>query len=435
LRAGVYGALYGLGIAFLGATRDLPQPYGGLAVVAVLAAMVGGPALGARLIQVRRKRRGGEAEEGEAEGPEALNASIRAAIQERGPAKGWLVKSAADLVYQLLRGEDRLYVVRLGSGLYSDPGRMIGSPEEFRPGRGNASIPLRDILEVRVNPGRAINPYLRIRTHDGTRRFTFFAPTARAEIEGLLEGLPVRFEETGRRAPGPRPRATPHQIKRYAPYRRIAAALSASGGLSAALWLFVDVPYRAFEALSLLFPAAAFALYCACFEALRPMEKESRGRTAMFSWMFPGYALFMRGMTDFNLDAWVQVVPPAAAIFLTAAALFLAFNARKKPEPRRVVSVLLCVAFYAAFAPVHLNNLLDDGSRVETRQAVIVDMEIDEDDDGPDEYVLHVDVQGARRELNTSPELYEALKIGDSVAVETRTGPLGIAYSDARPAD
>ena len=72
---------------------------------------------------------------------------------------------------------------------------------------------------------------------------------------------------------------------------------------------------------------------------------------------------------------------------------------------------------------------------METRRAVIVAMEIDKGNKSPDEYVLHVDAQGARRELNTSPELYKVLKIGDSVAIETRTGALGIAYSDARALD
>ena len=152
---------------------NLPQPYGGLAVVAVLAAMIGGPVLVSWLIRLRRKRSGGEAEvdeEDETDDPEALNEIIRATVQERGPSKGWLVKSAADLVYQLLRGEDFLYIVRVGSILNPDPRRMIGLPEEFRQGRGNTAIPLRDILEVRVNAGRAINPYLRIRTYNGDRR-------------------------------------------------------------------------------------------------------------------------------------------------------------------------------------------------------------------------------------------------------------------------
>jgi hypothetical protein len=239
--------------------------------------------------------------------------------------------------------------------------------------------------------------------------------------------------EPGKRPPRPHRKPTKPKIEPYTPYQKAATALTVAGCLCAVWWLFVAIPYRAFQALNLAFPVVAFLLYSVCFKSLQPMNREERAQLAMRSWLPSGFALFLRGVLDFNLDAPIHVVPPAAVLFLGGVVVFLAINIWEKPDPHRVICMFLCVAFYAVFASIHLNNLLDDGSRRETRQAVIVDMEIEWGDETPDMYVLHVDVQGNIQELQIPPVLYNTLKIGDHVSVETRIGPLGIAYSDAHP--
>jgi hypothetical protein len=345
------------------------------------------------------------------------------------PANSLLVRAFGYTLYQLFRGREALYVVRLGVEAEANSALEIASEEAFTPARGNEIIPLGDILEVRANPGRAFNPFLRIRARRRTRRFTFLEYTRREEVERFFEGLPVRILENGLRSRTEEPEPTDEQKRQFEPYRKISIALAVAGALSAALWLFTGGDNKLLEALNPALPVAAFLTYCAHFQALKPIKSGVRADFVYMSWGIPATALLTKCYFDFDIsDPW-SAAAPAALIALPAIALFAAFVWGGKPELNRVLSVLLCIVLFSALAVFRLNSLLDDGTQATFRTITVDYKSVDRNAFLPTRFLLNFHGKGEFDMIRAPRELYDALEDGDKVSIVTRTGALGIPYS------
>jgi hypothetical protein len=349
------------------------------------------------------------------------------------PVQSLTVQKLWGTEYQLFRGKEHLYIVWLNP--YPEPieGLLIDSEEAFKPGRHNAAIPFNDILSVQINPGRAHHPPVRIRTRERRWRFTLLEYTKREDLEKFFAGLPLTVLENGFRSYEHQPDPTPEQVKRFAPYRNASIALSALGAAAATLWLSWDAAYRPLAFVNLLLLIAAFALYLASFAASQPMKHKGLSQLVTLNWIFPAIALFVRALYDYRIDAALKVAPPAAAIWLAFAAILLLFLRRKKPELNRVLAALLCAAALCWISAIHLNGLLDDGSRAASQLTQVEYKHISREFDRPTEYILGVG--GKFWGVNASRALYDQVEEGDAVRVGTRTGALGIPYSFVEAAD
>ena len=405
----------------------LDSPTGGFFKVSALVAAYFGLLYMFQALE-KRKRDSGRAET--KEGSEKPDDARRNANRS---ASSFMVKAFGDTLYQLFRGRERLYIVRLGYEAEPNSALMIASEEAFTPARGNESISLGDILEVRANPGRAIRPSLRIRARGRTRRFVFLEFTSREEVERYFEGLPVRIVETGLRSHAEEPEPTEEQKRRFVPYRRISVALAIAGGVCAALWLFTSGENKLFEALILALPVVAFLTYCAHFQALQPIKVGERSGYVYWSCAIPLMALLVKNLHDFEIGEPLKAALPATMIVLPAVAIFAAFVWGRKPELNRVLSVLMCVAFFSTLAAVRLNSLLDDGTRVTFRDVTVDYKNVDRDVLRPTRFLLHFSDKGEFHKIRAPRELYDALEEGDKVTIVTRTGSLGIPYSFAQP--
>ena len=379
-----------------------------------------------------RKKRYPDEDEEEAEDWYVPGRALQEALEEI-PADSLMVKTSGDALFQLYRGANQLYIVRIGSVQEPEREREILSEEAFIPSRKNDQINLSDIEEVLINTGQSSNPRLKIRTREKTRRFRFLEFSKREEIDRFFDGLPVREVKNSLSSTIDPPEPTEEQIRRYAPHRKVAIGLATVCGLCAALWLFTELNYRLFTALNLVITAVAFIAYCVGFGASQPINPTKRVQYTTWIFQFLAIAQFYRILFDFHIDDPLLAAKPAAILALTGIAVFSPFAWRKKPELDRVITVLGAVAVFSALAVFQLNFLLDDGSRATMQDEVMRYKSVHRQIFFPTRFDLYI--SGVNGETYHVPRaFYDVVEEGDTVTVVTRTGALGIPYSFVVPA-
>ena len=225
------------------------------------------------------------------------------------------------------------------------------------------------------------------------------------------------------------------QKSRRAKLRQLRTGLMIAIGVIALPWMFLDVPYKLFSALSLLPFSITLATICLFPDDISLDENQSKktgGQVEFFMpLIFSGFAPALRTLFDFNFLTWKPLLLYSGILLVVIAVLLLVYY----KELRHRIGYLLCVLFLCIFfcigAVGQLNYLLDT-SGPQRQSATVTDMHISTGSKSPDRYVLTVvTFSGTEMELQTSKEHYNALSIGDNVTVYIKEGGLGISYAVA----
>ena len=216
--------------------------------------------------------------------------------------------------------------------------------------------------------------------------------------------------------------------------KRLRVGLLIAIGAIALPWLFLDVPYKLFSALSLLpFPVALTTICLFPEEVSLDDAPKKRGGRIEFAMplIFSGFAPVLRAMLDFNFLSWTPLLIQAGVLLVLIGVVLLVFY----KELRQRIGYLLCILLMCSMFCVgfigQLNYLLDS-SVTREQTAIVTDMHISSGSKSPDRYILTVVTQaGTEMELMTGKEHYDSLSVGESVTVYIKDGGLGIPYAMA----
>ena len=223
------------------------------------------------------------------------------------------------------------------------------------------------------------------------------------------------------------------QKSRRAKLRQLRTALMIAIGAIALPWLFLDVPYKLFSALSLLpFPIilATICLFPDDVSLDENMRQKTGGSVEFFMpLVFSGFAPALRTLLDFNILAWKPLLIYAGILLVLVAVLLLVFYQELRQRIGMFLGILFLCIFFCFGSIGQLNYLLDT-SAPQRQSATITDMHISTGSKSPDRYVLTViTLSGTEMELQTSKEHYNSLTIGENVTVYISEGGLGIPYA------
>lgn len=423
--AGWLGFLEGFGgMLFLALIYVLPGPWNLCAVAVYLALLCALPVI-LKYHQKKNRR--------------AAMADILAAGGELPSSIVLAIRPANGCIYQLLRGEDGLFVYRVGDNVRGlDPTHLRA--------RGDASSALgkRDLFipEAEVKKLRFATPEnlyyslcVTLRAGRKTYRFVPFGNSDSALIDLFRDfAVDVQADPDDRLGRGERDTEVPEcNSQRAKILRRVLTALMVLAGAAQFAWLFLNVPYSLFAALSLLPTPAVLLLYMLFPSELTVSENRVRAGSRIrisSKLMLPSFVPLMRTMLDFNFLNWARLWIIAGILFLTlmAAVLILTREWRVKPS-----LLLVCVFALAVYLPglTGQANVLLDTARPTVSRAEIVEMSVHRNSRAPDRYVFTLDTDDVGEiELNVARSQYEGASIGDSVYVITYPGRLGIPYAD-----
>lgn len=225
------------------------------------------------------------------------------------------------------------------------------------------------------------------------------------------------------------------QKSRRAKLRQFRTGLMIAIGAIALPWMFLNVPYKLFSALSLLpFPVtlATICLFPDDISLDENKRKKSNGRVEFFiPLVFSGFAPALRTLLDFNFLTWKPLLIYAGILLVLIAVLLLVFYRELRQRIGMFLGVLFLCTFFC-FGSIGQLNLLLDTSKPQQQSAVITEMHISTGSKSPDRYVLTViTLSGTEMELQTSKEHYNSLSVGENVTVYIKEGGLGIPYAIA----
>lgn len=261
------------------------------------------------------------------------------------------------------------------------------------------------------------------------RYFSFLYLASLFGIRPLLDWLKKRKK-------APSKKATVTQKKSHrAKLRQLRTGLMIAIGAIALPWLFLDVPYKLFSALSLLPFPIILATICLFPDDISLDEKMSRKTGGSVEFLMPlvfsGFAPALRTLLDFNFLTWKPLLLYAGILLVLVAVLLLVFYQELRQRIGMFLGTLFLCIFFCFGSIGQLNYLLDT-SEPQRHPATITDMHISTGSKSPDRYVLTViTLSGTEMELQTSKEHYNSLSVGDHVTVYIKEGGLGIPYAIA----
>lgn len=196
-------------------------------------------------------------------------------------------------------------------------------------------------------------------------------------------------------------------------------------------WLFLNVPYTLFAALSMfawIFPVGLSVVFSDYFTLLEE-SRRSQKKSLMLILLLSGCAISLRTLTDYNILDWGKyaLLSAAALIFLTA--LYLLLTIRNK-RPKREAGYFALVALFAVFGIVGQINCTFDASQPVSQYAVVTELDISTSGKGKESYNVTVETEtGKQLKLETYQEHFESLEVGDRVSVHMFEGVLDIPYA------
>lgn len=398
----VWMAFYGLFIALMaGLPRFLPQPWSGLCVLAVMGCMFILP----RAIAKFRKQAGE---------PEAIAKDVEI---EPGPFPE-LIAERSGTLYQIVRGDDSIYVIALGEKMALKPEKALHALEDFTPGRGRQRIEFRDIDAVHVCIEED-GAHIRLKTSSKVYRWISEGADT-AEIEAMFGGLSLTFGSNKRG------KLTSAQRRRKEELQATFKVLRVISWIAALVFLIVAQPYRVLAIINLGIPIIVLVLYARNLKDLELFGRNARQNITFGSWVMSGCAVMMRALMDYNLRRVGQLFVPAAVAAAVCIIAFVLLSLGQKKRFKQVLCFLLCVVLVVPFGMILVNSLLPVRN-AEVFAAVILEKDIHSSHKGPDWYkiTLRTDEFGML-EVNTSREIYDQLEIGDETAYLMETSILGI---------
>jgi len=341
-------------------------------------------------------------------------------------------------MYQLISSGRELLAYRVGGelkGVNTDLLQLEGEP--LRPlGEKDFAIDTADIRSVRLTELHRgwMSSMAVIKTRSKNYRFNAlesisaedYAAFWRSVVPGgvqVLEKNPIFEEEPAEDHPMPDEKRT----------KILRTVLTCSGVYLAVVnltWLFLDVPYRLFSALSIIALPLLLTLYFCFPNELTVVEKAKKSRkiSLNFQIVMAGIVPALRTMLDFDFTNGWRVFFVSAGFFVVMLALLLVLSKEWKKNKFSVLALMLFVLLYYSYSAAgQLNHLLDfappqvtDGYLAEMRST-----------DDNDYYLTVLLPDGEELKLRTSQEHYESLSTGETVSVYLCEGGFGMHYAFA----
>jgi hypothetical protein len=228
------------------------------------------------------------------------------------------------------------------------------------------------------------------------------------------------------RSLGQSPAERTNRVKRMSRYAQVLNGFSIAAVLLA---FFYPHPYRIAMLVMIALPWVALVLVKLSRGLIRIDEKKNDPHpTVAYAYMFPGFALALRAVSDFNV---IQSTHAAVLFALVAAALtFFAVAANRSLRQKKPMIALLLVltAAYGYGAVVEADALLD--SSAETVYATqLLSMHIDHGKHTS--YHLELGSWGPKFEPNdieVDADIYGALRPGFRIHLALRHGALGVPW-------
>lgn len=249
-----------------------------------------------------------------------------------------------------------------------------------------------------------------------------------------LLGLPplIKWRQNKKTAKKETTSKKPNSLRKKLKILRLGLLIAT--GIIALPWLFLDVPYKLFSALSLLpFPVALTTICLFPEEVSLDDAPKKRGGRIEFAMplIFSGFAPVLRAMLDFNFLSWTPLLIQAGVLLVLIGVVLLVFYKELRQRIGYFLCILLMCSMFCVGFIGQLNYLLDS-SVTREQTAIVTDMHISSGSKSPDRYILTVVTQaGTEMELMTGKEHYDSLSVGESVTVYIKDGGLGIPYAMA----
>lgn len=419
-----WGLLLGVGfVLVIALPQALPDPWNRYFSFLYLAALLGLPPLVSWLKQHRKT----------ASAPEI---TLSAPDEEEGWEPFTLIDNSivvlnelSGRVYQLVYKNGRLYGYWIGKELKGiDETKLQTKTKRFQTPSPQFIYRRGEIRSVKESPYRNQAAFT-LRAQNHTYRFVPFWISSEEEMYTFFQQFsPDTLPKRTNKKPVSKP-----QKSRRAKLRQLRTALMIAIGAIALPWLFLDVPYKLFSALSLLpFPIilATICLFPDDVSLDENMRQKTGGSVEFFMpLVFSGFAPALRTLLDFNILAWKPLLIYAGILLVLVAVLLLVFYQELRQRIGMFLGILFLCIFFCFGSIGQLNYLLDT-SAPQRQSATITDMHISTGSKSPDRYVLTViTLSGTEMELQTSKEHYNSLTIGENVTVYISEGGLGIPYA------
>ena len=454
-RALFNGAGYGFGFVVLTVTaKELPAWAFGIIIMAAVLIFVVRPLFR----QYKRDREKGndiaidEKAAEEVRQEEAFEAEMMKEDDAFKASIGFGEKSLlllANLVgafYQVIRGGDALYFVRIGGELsgmdetlvrtdFSDEAGLIKGKKDFR-------LRFDEIVSIQCRYRRERGTPLEncgrltIKTDRKKTTYAILDTLPVERIEAFFAGLP--FSLQGKSRPEqPAPEPTEEEKAMLPRLKKICLALTVLAVIAGVAFMFLPigpVVYRILSAACMLIPIVTGILY-AKYNTLLSIEDKSRdeavfkksGVNVIIPLLIPSVVLMLRTIYDFTVTDWAGLLIWSGTIFMVILLLLLAFTTEYKRKKSVIVLFVMAALAYAPSAVLHINGLYDSSTPT-VYSSQLLDKHIS---DGRSSTFYYFTVEmgnGKEKDIGVSPEYYEERGVGDTVTVVEQSGLLGIDY-------
>jgi hypothetical protein len=381
---------------------------------------------------------------------EAEEAELREADSEfkksiRFGEKSLLLFTQTGGMYQLIRGIDKLYFIRIGGELSGMDEELIRTDflDETRliQGKKDFDIAQNEIAQIRCRYGSITGvpmescAEIKIKTDRRTYTFAVLDHLPERRLATFFGGLP--FSAGVKKQARASARGLTEEEKRILPgLKKACLALTVLAIVAGAAFIFLPggpVLYRVLSAACILIPVAAFVLYMKYNNLLSiedsndSMFKRSRANIST-ALLIPSGALVMRTIYDFNVTGWASFAIWSGAMIAVVLLMMFKFTKEYKRKKSVIWMIVLVALFYAPSAVVQVNGLYDYSEPV-VYSTTLLDKHISEGRSST-RYIYTVEMEdGSEKDLGVSREFYREQVAGDTVTVVEQSGLLGIDYA------
>ena len=327
--------------------------------------------------------------------------------------------------YQLIRttGEIRAYF--LGGELTGVKEELMQDPNKppRAPGKKDLSIQIDSIqsVEIKEYPENSVYEYALI--IKAGRKYRF-CPITNGEIEKYA----AFFKSWIKKNNGVK--KSDLNKKRLEMVRKIHTGYCAYILLVSLCWLFLEVPYKLFSALTMIGLPGLLALYVALPDYYTIFEKTRS--TPNISITLPAFgasiAVSLRTLMDFNILQWGRLLAMCGIAFVVCMVVLMLLTKEWKYKKTALLYFAFILIFYLPGALGQINCAFDTHIP-QVCAAEVTELSISTSSKGPDRYNVDVLLEdGTDLSLETNQEHYETLSVGDDVEVLFLDGVLGVSH-------
>ncbi len=334
---------------------------------------------------------------------------VDTAVIQLPPDSGLALLSSDHVYYQIFRGQDRLYLVYLGSRNYTpDVSRALQSEDDYKPDEMDRIIPFRKIRAIQIESDGS----LRIRSRRGGE-FAVLTPATPETAAAYLEGLPCGKASSDAEAHKPATKAQ----------KNASFAILLGCELTAIAWTFWDTPATLLAAFNLFMIVFSFGFFCLFHRAFASSDEIES--LSLIGWLVSSIPFFLH-FYAYNFVSFPQFITPVLILAACALLLFFAFNVRNLSWGKLIASILVAVPI-SLFVIGNFNVLLDGSTRAEVQTATV---QTKPWHDG----FLNFDPCSLRlgdpfnRSLKVTQDVYNTVDEGYEVEVVTYAGAFGVDY-------